>query len=240
MKVPTWFNLKNYVGARDLDAAGWHIQLAARQWFQSLIERKIPLPDPAKDALSRIRQRPIIDRDSPKVLQDLFLPVKKQHAGRSIPPVGKAAWLLDPSELLMMIDQNVDGNSVKPGFVWRREDKHAFLAPIEYIGINLLASDAEVFEDFQSCIRDLRKQKYGAIARRHKPDFPKWVDAGVLPYLDLKIWADLEKHRFPPKDLAKKLQRDLEQVRKLPQLIDRVMSPTTFECLQFLSASKRK
>jgi len=60
------------------------------------------------------------------------------------------------------------------------------------LSINLRLPDKELVEQFKAALPALRKECGATTYSRkwHKPDFADWARLGVLPYLDLVIWAN--------------------------------------------------
>jgi hypothetical protein len=74
--------------------------------------------------------------------------------------------------------------------VWRSRD---------FVEIDLSVPDKILIQQFNDYLRHVRK-KYPYIKKAPKfkyPEYQKWIDYGVLPYLDLKLWANEEGVSIP-------------------------------------------
>lgn len=76
-------------------------------------------------------------------------------------------------------------------------DPHAYwLHHVAFAQIDLLASDATIENNFSVWLRDVRRRHQHVTFKRERRyssrDAMNWANSGVLPYLDLSIWAELE------------------------------------------------
>lgn len=74
--------------------------------------------------------------------------------------------------------------------------------------IDLSAPDALILESFADCLAELRAAKGRSQAKRfYRPDFKRWKRYGLLPYLDLVIWAMETKNHIPDRVMSAAISR---------------------------------
>jgi hypothetical protein len=98
-----------------------------------------------------------------------------------------------------------------------------FDGTIDVVEIDLSVPDKILVDQFTSYIKHVRAA-YPNIktARRFKrPEFPKWVDYAVLPYIDLEMWAEENNLSIPNRVMADAIfpdgEKGEEAVRKTTQ-----------------------
>ena len=92
------------------------------------------------------------------------------------------------------------------------------------------------------------RQKYPDIKTANKykyPEYQKWVDYAVLPYLDLKLWAEEESCSIPNRVMADAIfpngDKGEEMVRKTTQKIaNMLMEEGYVEFLATIAAHEMK
>jgi len=113
----------------------------------------------------------------------------------------------------------------------------------DLVQIDLTVPDKILIQQFTDYLRYVR-QKYPCVkkAYRHKyPEYKKWIDYGVLPYLDLKLWADEEGYSIPNRVMADAIFPDgdkgEEMVRKTTKKIaDMLMKKEYVDFLATIAA----
>ncbi len=77
------------------------------------------------------------------------------------------------------------------------------------ISVDLSLPDSLLVEEFKSCLESMRKiYEVEATTRFTRPDFDAWMSQGVLPYLDLRLWALLNEVRISNSVFAEALYAD--------------------------------
>lgn len=88
------------------------------------------------------------------------------------------------------------------------------------VNVNIALPDSVLLEDFKNWLSEIRKQQWpeNQPKRYRRPDFQEWVRFGVLPFLDLTIWARETGVSIPNRVMADAIfelwDSDAETVRK--------------------------
>jgi hypothetical protein len=115
------------------------------------------------------------------------------------------------------------------------------------IKIDLYATDAKLRNDFDQWLKNIRattgyydnipkkksKKKLSKKEQYTQKDFDRWIEYGVIPYIDLKLIADIEYKEISQEELAKKIfpndpNPDLDTVERIRQ----VTKPLADELIQ--------
>jgi hypothetical protein len=99
----------------------------------------------------------------------------------------------------------------------------------DLVEIDLSLSDKILIKQFSDYLRGVR-YAYPDIKKPHKhkyPEYKKWVDYGVLPFLDLELWAIENYCSIPNRVMADAIfpsgEKGEEMVRKTTKKISRVL-----------------
>jgi Family of unknown function (DUF6387) len=230
-QLPEWFDLQKYEGASLLDAAGWYEQLNLRKDLITSVGSPRWKETPSEvvlDILQQVRKNPIVDFTNSEsiavysgramielkhrdlhylrgvhltTVRELYLAEnnidkdKRTHARNFFTRMfdGSESWLSTPSiECKDWIDEPIDGITASRGFTVN-------------IKVNLLLPDKLLIEQFKQTLNKLRSplNKVGiTLHNTQKPIFSDWVNLGVLPYLDLKIWQQETESTIPNRVMA--------------------------------------
>lgn len=113
-----------------------------------------------------------------------------------------------------------------------------------HIKVDLGLPDKVLIEQFKQFLINLRsplKQAGVSIDNKLRPDFEGWVKFGILPYLDLNTWAELEGVLIPNRVMADAIfpvgEGGEEVVRKTTQKIaDEILTKSHLNKLAALAA----
>jgi Family of unknown function (DUF6387) len=100
------------------------------------------------------------------------------------------------------------------------------------MSVNLLLPDSLLVEQFLESVATLRKMSsVDPPPKSTRPDFESWIKHGLLPYLDLRLWAFKEKVTISNRAMAGAIFRDgfggEETVRKTTARIAEDMTSTS-------------
>jgi hypothetical protein len=202
-------------------AAGWYVQLYIRARCISLLAdghdlapilgliREEPVIDVGKHGLLSehyhsgiFYQQPIIEESKQGVhaltVHELYLAAINMPEDRQILAKTYIERLL----------QAISGTLTEPHSI-SREDARFLYEPMHRVlpkpidaallSVNLMLPDRELVAQFKAFLPLLRKEceatTYGE--KWHRPDFREWARLGVLPYLDLVIWAKETDTKIP-------------------------------------------
>lgn len=269
-ELPEWFSLEKYDTAKTLDAAGWYVQLyirarclsyfAAGEDISGILNliRDEPIIDVTKSSSLSFHyyrgmfyEEHIIEQSKHGVhsltVHELYMAAINMEESKRVQ--AKAFF-----EMILNSLWGVSTESPRDPSVLSRE-KTAFLyEPVHHVlrkpldqallGVNLLLPDRELVEQFKAYLPVLRKECDAAFftEKWHQPDFVEWARLGVLPYLDLIIWAQEEDRNITYKVLEEAIfprsEGSEDRVRKTTapkaeQLISK-------ESLAFLRAQIRR
>jgi hypothetical protein len=219
-ELPEWFGLEKYDQAKILDAAGWYVQLYIRarclayladgQNISEILNliRAAPIIDVTRYSFLSVHyhsgmfyEEPIIKQSKHGVhsltVHELYTAAINMEESKRIQ--AKAFFDVILNSLL-----GVPPDSPRDPSILSRE-KTAFLyEPVHHVlrkpldqallGVNLLLPDRELVEQFKANLPLLRGECGATLfsEKWHQPDFAEWARLGVLPYLDLMIWAQEE------------------------------------------------
>lgn len=250
--IPSWFNLEKYKGSSTQKGCK---EFTAHDWLEALTVRRLCYTAGNEDSIimsltredplgaSITTKNPSFDPDFQPVKPLTFIDIMSQHR------IDKyAQWVsykpenpVEAWELVVDLERST-----------RLE--HLYELPLQIekstsVTVNLNATDKVILNSFKRWLKSQRE--HHKTPKRNKPNYLKWADYGLLPYMDLYIWqwqnnckitdefmADLIGYRHggdkeqksdsfrntvPP--LAKKLMGSLSELMYLA--VDESASPTT-------------
>lgn len=223
-ELPKWFSLEKYDLAKTLDAAGWYVQLYIRSRCLSFLPagknisgilnliRAAPIIDvTANSDLSfhyhrgMFYEEPIIEQSKHGVhsltVHELYMAAINMEESKRIQ--AKAFFEIILNSLLGVSAESPRDLSIlsrkKTAFLYEPVH-HVLSKPLDQamIGVNLLLPDRVLVEQFKSYLPLLREECGAELfsEKWHQPDFAEWARLGVLPYLDLMIWAQEEDKKI--------------------------------------------
>jgi hypothetical protein len=248
--LPSWYDLNKYKEAKKLTARGWYEQLIVRSSYQALLERR-PLHERLASFLKEMRRTPIINIEDPALTIMLgggkLEALKGDDAEYAAPMSG--VYSLTPRDLYF-IERNISEEQRKyaKGFIEQifgqsegplkklRYRLQKWIIEPAYktsshkwaqgaVMVNLALPDKVLEAHFRGFLKKKRAELsvLQDEQRHHSIPFQRWVDCGLLPYLDLRLWAQENELKIPHHILAKsiyhKKDNDPETVRKVTALM---------------------
>lgn len=231
-ELPSWFKIEKYEAAKTLDATGWYEQLMVRHIGKSYFDEDLNDGSDSSlqslEALDLLRATPIIDVHNNLLIKVLFggggidelktdtpnysLGVhmtsvrehyqtenkieneKRAYARNFFAQMWGKNWLTKPLKYTHKdwIDKPIDNIRSSPEFNIN-------------ISVDMRLPDKELIEQFKQLLKGLRDplQQLGiTIDNRLRSDFDGWAKFGILPYLDLIAWAEMEGLKIPNRVMA--------------------------------------
>lgn len=201
-KVPDWFVLKKYDELNDLSTPAFHFQLHQRLQLQTWAESDSEI---TKDQIQTFLEKaPILelplantfdqqttnaDRYQRSLVKDLS-PMRAMDLARRIKPWADEHPNDTVRELLA-------------------RDEHKFPEVIE---INLDARKSEVMDALKSWV-DEHYEKREGLGDTLSTIRDKIIFYNSIPYIDLKLWASINKTKITDKKMSVLLDRDLEHIQ---------------------------
>ncbi|NMZ58306.1 DUF6387 family protein [Pseudomonas nitroreducens] len=223
--LPDWFSMENYQAAESFGPLKWYEQLAIRQYLFTLLrlrdqadkrwakdaaatfERDVKMIRGVDVAVARIDgffgDRSIAEflRESRQGVHSLTFRHLREHARNQedcFDDPGK--WFDGLNELANGQDseKNLDLNTPLTLGTFLNPTPHLGVA-----GVNLNLPDSVLIESFSKWLLEMRKAQGQSTERRYyRPNFQRWARSGVLPYLDLKVWAQEIGAHIPDRVMA--------------------------------------
>lgn len=269
-ELPEWFDVEKYKGAKNLDAAGWFIQLSLRKDLYDLYTMfekegsdestfwaggKI-LHGIVRQCLERLRSQPIQTDTYENIYASGLVSGYKEDL--SIKPV-RGLSFQDLREQRLW-DESKDNGKVcqanRWGLLTASELSDCPAEPI-LVGrfgknrfamlVDLNATDNVLNKSFKIWLKEARRNALDT-PKKASSLYRKWAGYGVLPYLDLRIWA-MEKRfqithdvmaraindcvadnfRKTNADIAINLMRDLSELQALAAFESATTAPAAPE-----------
>ncbi|MDO9205293.1 DUF6387 family protein [Methylotenera sp.] len=267
-ELPSWFILEKYDAAKTLDAAGWYEQLLVRHDIRKYLKSNIS--DVIKNQFMLLQKSPIIYVDDSASFGAFFLTDKLYELKAKKPNYSLGVHRLTVQELYL-IENNIEGEKRTYARNYFRNRFNMFLIPpLDFpddypfkpwldepvsninesqdshihVSVDMGLPDKALIEQFKRLLINLRSplQQVGvSIDNKLRPDFDGWAKFGVLPYLDLSIWAEIEGVKIPNRVMADAIfpegEGGEEVVRKTTQkLADETLTESHLNKLAALAA----
>jgi hypothetical protein len=217
--LPAWFDLSKYKPAEGFGAIEWHRQLSARKLLLVLLSYRLegsssPV-NPVYDDMGETAAKAYREH-SEKVLGSvdfLGIPTCELEGARGVEN-------LYPQDLLEhALNTCRDHQEWFDGLVEQgREVLTSRASGVRAITLTTLGSvdrevyattkvaidlpDAVLIEGFKSWLSSLRAAQGQAPIKYHRPTYKRWGRYGVLPYLDLTIWAQETGNHIPDRVMS--------------------------------------
>lgn len=115
------------------------------------------------------------------------------------------------------------------------------------VSVNMLLPDSVLIEQFKQMLNEQRVGTKGiapVLSKQRKPEFNDWINFGVLPYLDLTIWATESGVSIPNRVMADAIfpvgEGGEEVVRKTTSKLAReILSKPMLETLIALASAEK-
>jgi hypothetical protein len=222
--LPEWFTLENYQGAELFGAAEWYEQLTQREYLITLqkIQRDSPeLASKAAATFARnvqyVRGASVLRVKIPELFGEAGLYQHLADEKRSVHPLtfrqprehaNNMEWCYgDPDKWFAAMNQacanEIHTASTKdlPLFL----TGHLTVSHEQFaaVRVDLNAPDTVIHECFTAWLAEVRTLKGQPRTKKfYRPDFSRWVRYGVLPFLDLRIWAIETKNHIPDRVMS--------------------------------------
>lgn len=251
--LPEWFDLEKYRGCESFSAEDWYNCLQVRAGALYLVEEVnklgVSLEDIYKkdnnDNLHEQMRSDPLNWELVRVLHILrYWQLGEKEAGSLVPE--------SPVKPLEFVDLFAQRQGDREDRHAGRENSRAELwsvfdnfrgtgdgwttligSPVgavaggfETIKVDLQASDFVLKEAFANWLKEARAQQKYSVSRRERPAYKDWGRYGLLPYLDLLIWAKETGNQIPYNIMAQAVGyiRGGDSFRKtVPQLADSLM-----------------
>jgi hypothetical protein len=243
VRLPKWFSLEKYARAVGLDAHGWYSQVGVRRLcFDVVVDMKRAEQlrpewhEVCRTALTSLQDEPICQMGSSPFDHEAFSFCRKSRLSESAPVVRsmtlrdlyvidrRTRRCLTPSDIdyaQRMVSDHGDTDTVflidRPKWMDATVDNLCW-GGVMPVMIDLAYPNTLLKALFEIHLRELRRHPGGRPddAGKHSPDLREWAEMGVLPCMDLLLWAKGENHSIPNSVIANALgpQGDEVAVRK--------------------------
>jgi len=245
VRLPKWFSLKKYARAVCLDAHGWYSQVGVRQMCFDVVEdmqSAEPLfpewHEVCLMALTSLQDDPICHFGSSPFDHDAFSFCRDGRFSESAPVVRSMTlrdlYVIDRRTRRCLTQSDIDyaqrmvrdhGDTDTAFLIDRPKWMNATVDDVCWGGampvmIDLAYPNKLLKQLFEIHLQELRRHSEGRPddAGKHSPDLREWAKMGVLPCMDLLLWAKGEKRSIPNSVIANGLgptgDADAETVRK--------------------------
>ncbi|WP_157731478.1 DUF6387 family protein [Azotobacter chroococcum] len=224
-ELPEWFNLEKYQEAESFGAPEWHYELSRRSQLFNIGQRYKSNPSKIGEAETSmfkrhaeyVRQNPIgIMKFDSADLELEFMPVKsirtfdlRMQAHRD--ERAKKHGLCHPSMAARWAAIGDPTYSIKSAVEVTdlpiEIDFYDSRPPSAVVKVDLSASDTKLKAAFEVWLKAARKNQKTVTTKLRKPLYARWVRYGLLPYLDLLIWAMETNIHIPDRVMSAAISR---------------------------------
>jgi hypothetical protein len=218
--IPSWFDLDNYSGLKELGALQWFNLIVLRCYLLGELERPEDPPgtrDDLRRAIDEICLDPLNDHQSDQSYpDDLYWAWYCAHSFHWLDPSG--VNLLTHRDFLEIAEWEetqrrespssspiVDLDSPISCDNWLGE-------AVQLMSVDLNSPDSVLIEQFKKNLSELRTviQRPRSV-ESVSPPFEAWINHGVLPFLDLKLWGNAHGKWISNPRLARAIYSDQER-----------------------------
>jgi len=233
--LPKWFNLDNYSQAQNFNSTEWLRQLEVRHLLIGLLKRKHVKPfDPLIDGFDSLTEQLDSLTDSIRAsAQKMYAAIAPKILGSTdfdvlsrMSLVGlKGVENLDTQDLWEHALNTFD-DPVEFFEAIKRRNHDYYSAPIlspdpvrltaahstdrevyAAVKVSLDLPDAVLFEGFKAWLAETRQAAGATRSKYHRPAYGRWASYGLLPYLDLMIWAQESNMHIPDRVMSAAVSR---------------------------------
>ncbi|KNH43973.1 DUF6387 family protein [Pseudomonas lini] len=234
-ELPKWFSLDNYSQAKNFNSTEWLRQLEARHLLIELLKRKHVKPfDKLIDGLDSLTEQLDSLTDSMRAsAQKMYAAIAPKILGSTdfdvlsrMSLVGlKGVENLDTQDLWEhALNTFDDPDEFFEAIKRRNHDYHS--APIlrpdpvrltaphsidrevyAAVKVSLDLPDAVLVESFKAWLAETRQAAGAARSKYHRPAYDRWASYGLLPFLDLIIWAQDSNMHIPDRVMSAAVSR---------------------------------
>jgi hypothetical protein len=233
--LPKWFSLDNYSQAKNFNSTEWLRQLEARHLLIELLKRKHVKPfDKLIDGLDSFSEQLDSLTDSIRAsAQKMYAAIAPKILGSTdfdvlsrMSLVGlKGVENLDTQDLWVhALNISDDPDEFFESIKRRNHDYYS--APIlspdpvrltalhsidrevyAAVKVSLDLPDTELVESFKIWLAETRQAAGAAQSKYHRPAYGRWASYGLLPFLDLTIWAQDSNIHIPDRVMSAAVSR---------------------------------
>lgn len=253
--LPKWFDLKKYDEQNTLDATGWYEQLLIRQQIKEFSKSNIK--DIVQNQFNILKENPIIKIEQDCYFANTFLSDELWELKNKKIKYSLGVHKLTIHELYLLendiqkskrdharryFDNRFSMNLI-PALDYTEHSFETWMDdPIDvqkgtpdsllHLTVDVSLPKKILIDQFTILIDGL-KQRLSSVGvtleSKLRSDFEGWIKFGILPYLDLEIWADFENVTIPNRVIADAIflpgDGGEEVVRKTTQKIaDEILS----------------
>lgn len=232
--LPEWFDLDNYSGCDSFGAAEWYEVLFCR----SCILRHLPYINSPELAGSSLQTEIENTRRSPTELPDLEashrqyirMPVANLTFGKLLDQCYGERWLKLASSDRWDLFSSGGQRDDYPDAI---EKMPMTIQGHGAVTVDLGATDSVILESFGRWLKSARAaEKRNSANIRNKPTYDRWGRYGLLPYLDLQLWAMETGTHIPDRVMSAAISHyDAGEAN-----LRKTLAPLASELMQGLSA----
>lgn len=224
-ELPDWYKLENYEAAKSLDAAGWYEQLLVRHDIKKFLKSNIS--DVIKDQFKLIQKSPIVYVDDNASFGAFFLTDKLYELKAKKPNYSLGVHSLTVQELYIIENDIEDEKRTYARNYFRNRFNMFLIPPLDYpdsypfkpwlhepvgsikksqesnlhVSVDMELPDSVLIEQFKQLLSHIRESSKSNV-NKHKLNMESWINFGVLQYLDLSAWAEIEDVKIPNRVMA--------------------------------------
>lgn len=223
--LPDWYKLEKYAGCASFNALQWLRQLERRsdllklhpdyisleqagdEIFKSIVMdiwkgalagniaaiRENPIENTMQAELAALPIRDVLTMD---LWMQAYLDEMEKRKGR-VGPEKTARWRVIGDSSAPLDDFIKSNRSIIEIDHYRPNTP-----PIPVIRVDMRATDSVLIDAFTSWLKEKRKHQAYYSSKREKPAYKDWARYGLLPYIDLLIWAKEHNHNIPHNFMA--------------------------------------
>lgn len=180
-ELPHWFGIERYQNCHEYRAADWLGQLWLR--WEAMCDL---------DQADRLRAQPGTDlgaieqaQSSAQQMLELIAEDPAPAPGEAVKPLSDPVRGLRWDDLAYLPAHEMRPDNPRPVGQLATGFDTVYLA-----GIDLNAPNSVLIEAFRRWLAQTRasQRKRGKPPKRQRPEYRRWADWGLLPYLDLRLW----------------------------------------------------
>lgn len=219
---PAWFDLKKYDGVRGLNEEGWFVQIMRRLPGPGEEgPEKYGIDDPERKELyvqaqQRYRERLKAVRENPLGPDPRY---KRTTANRCWHRGG--VGLATPNDLWLHQPFDVFGEGTETAHEWEMkcldgimgkvkswdrpiEPRSEAMKALPMMVVNLSLPDSELIASFEMLLEQLRKREPWSTVKpiELKKEMSDWCARAIMPYWDLRLWAEETGTTIPHREYA--------------------------------------
>lgn len=234
--LPEWFDLEKYKGCEVFKAADWYEALFCR----CTILRHLPFIDHPEWVESTLQTSIARTRANPLSLPDLEasrrqyirLPVQSLTFGELLDQCFGERFIKSSNVARWDLFSSGGQRDVLPDEI---EKSPILIQGSSTVTVDLGATDSVILASFSRWLKEARASKPGLKSSRNKPAYASWARYGLLPYIDLKLWAKELGNQIPDRVMSRAISSN-EHYEMGEENIRKTLAPLAEDLMQDLSA----